>query len=110
MGLRGETLFFIQGNTHEGMKWNIVDEARGFPIDITGTTITVLVQSVDTSTTIINRLATIITATDGTCKLVPVATEMDIPGNYKVQLHILFTDATEIFIQNMFITIISVLS
>ena len=110
MVLGGKTLTFVQGNTHEGMKWTIVDEERGFPIDITGATITVLIQSVDTSTTIINRVATIIVPEDGTCKLVPVAGEMDTPGNYKVQLHILFTDTTEVYIQNMFITIISALS
>jgi len=110
MVLGGKTLTFIQGNTHEGMKWTIVDEERGFPIDITGATINVLIQSVDSSTTIIDRIATIITATLGTCKLVPVNPEMDTPGNYKVQLHIVFDDTTEVYIQNMFITIISALS
>jgi len=110
MVLGGKTLTFIQGNTHEGMKWTIVDEERGFPIDITGATINVLIQSVDSSTTIIDRIATIITATLGTCKLVPLSPEMDTPGNYKVQLHIVFDDTTEVYIQNMFITIISALS
>ena len=46
----------------------------------------------------------------GTCKLVPVAGEMDTPGTYKVQLHIEFVDTTETYIQNMFITIVNVLS
>ncbi len=110
MTVAGKTLTFIQGNTHEGMKWIIVDEERGFPIDITGATLTVLVQSVDTSTTIINRLATIITAINGTCKLVPITGEMDMPGKYKVQLHIIFPDITEVYIQNMNINIISALS
>ena len=110
MVLIGGTLTFIQGNTHEGMKWSIVDEERGFAIDITGATINVLIQSVDTSTTIIDRVATIILATNGTCKLVPVVGEMDIPGNYKVQLHIVFADATEVYIQNMFINIIRALN
>jgi len=109
MVLGGETLTFVEGNTHEGMKWSIVDQERGAPIDITGATITVLIQSIDTSTTIVNRVATIIDPTLGTCKLIPVADEMDIPGNYKVQLHILFPDTTEVYVQNMLITIISVL-
>jgi len=110
MVLGGKTLTFTQGNTHEGMKWTIVDEERGFPIDITGATITCLVQSTDGSTTIINREVTIIDPAFGTCKLVPVTGEMDIPDTYKVQLHMLFTDTTEVYIQNMFITIVSVLS
>jgi len=110
MSFGGKTLTFVQGNTHEGMKWTIVDEERGFPIDITGATINVLVQSVDGSSTIINRVATTITATEGTCKLVPITGEMNIPGNYKVQLHIVFPDTTEVYVQNMFITIVSALS
>lgn len=110
MVLGGKTLTFIQGNTHEGMKWTIIDEKRGFPIDITGATINVLIQSIDTNTTIINKPATIIDATKGTCKLVPVSGEMDTPGNYKVQLHITFADSTEVYIQDMFITVIRALS
>ena len=110
MVLGGKTLAFTQGNTHEGMKWTIIDELRRFPIDITGATINVLVQSLDTSITIIDRVATIIDPADGTCKLTPVVGEMDIPGSYKAQLHIVFSDTTETYIQNMFITIISVLS
>ena len=106
----GKTLTFIEGNTHEGMKWTIVDEERGFPIDITSSTINVLIQSVDGSTTIISRVATIIDPLIGTCKLIPITGEMDTPGNYKVQLHIVFADTTEVYIQNMFITIISALS
>lgn len=110
MVLGGKTLTFIQGNTHEGMKWTIVDEVRRFPIDITGATINVIIQDVDGDPTIINREAVIIDPEFGTCKLVPIAGEMNTPGNYKVQLHISFIDATEVYIQNMFITIISVLS
>lgn len=110
MVLSGKTLTFIEGNTHEGMKWTIVDEERGFPINITGSTINVLVQSVNGTDTIINRIATIIDPTLGTCKLVPISGEMDDPGNYKVQLHIVFADTTEVYVQNMFITIVSVLS
>lgn len=110
MVLSGKTLTFTQGNTHESMKWTIVDEERGFPIDITDAIINVLVQSVNSSTTIIDRVATIITGTLGTCKLIPVSPEMDTPGNYKVQLHIVFIDTTEVFIQNMSISIISALS
>ena len=110
MVLGGKTLTFIEGNTHEGMKWTIVDEERGFPIDITGSTINVLIQGIDGTNTIIDRVATIIDPALGTCKLVPVAGEMDTPGNYKVQLYIVFTDTTEVYVQNMFITIISALS
>ncbi len=110
MSFAGKTLTFIQGNTHEGMKWTILDEERGFPIDITGATINVLVQSVDGALTIINRVADIIDPTLGTCKLVPISTEMGTAGNFKVQLQIIFSDATEVFIQDMFINIISVLS
>jgi hypothetical protein len=110
MVLGGKTLTFVEGNTHEGMKWTILDEERGFPIDITGATITCLIQTVDGNTTIIDRTVTIIDPLIGTCKLVPVAGEMDTPGNYKVQLHILFADTTEVYVQNMFITIISALS
>ena len=106
----GKTLIFIQGNTHEGMKWTIVDDKRGFPIDITGATINVLVQNVDGGITIIDRVATIIDPLLGTCNLVPITPEMNTPGNYKVQLHIVFVDTTEVYIQNMFINIISVLS
>ena len=109
MVLSGKTLTFIEGNTHEGMHWTIVDEARGFPIDITDATINVLIQGVlETTDTIINRAATIIDPTLGTCKLVPIAGEMDIPGNYKVQLHIVFADATEVYLQKMSLNIISV--
>ena len=109
MVLSGKTLTFIEGNTHEGMHWTIVDEARGFPIDITDATINVLIQGVDETDTIINREATIIDPTLGTCKLVPIAGEMDVPGNYKVQLHIVFTDTTEVYLQKMSLNIISVL-
>lgn len=110
MVLSGKTLTFTQGNTHEGMEWTVVDEKRGFPIDIAGATLNVLIQSLDASTTIINRTATIIDPAFGTCILTPIIGEMDIPGNYKVQLHIIFEDATEVYMQNMFISIISVLS
>lgn len=110
MVLGGKTLTFVEGNTHEGMHWIIVDEARGFPIDITSATINVLIQGVDETNTIINRIATIIDPTLGTCNLIPVTGEMDIPGNYKVQLHIIFADTTEAYIQKMSINIISVLA
>ena len=106
----GKTLFFSEGNTHEGMKWTIIDEKWSFPIDITDATITCLAQSLDGSLTIINREVVPIDPTLGTCKLVPVAGEMDTPGTYKVQLHIEFVDTTETYIQNMFITIVNVLS
>lgn len=110
MVLGGKTISFVQGNTHEGMKWTIVDQKKGFVIDITGATLNVLVQSVDTSITIIDRVATIIDPMLGTSRLIPIAGEMDIPGNYKVQLHIVFSDLTEIYIQNMYVIIISALS
>ncbi len=109
MVLSGKTLTFIEGNTHEGMHWTIVDQARGFPIDITGATITVLIQDVNETDTIINRVANPIDPILGTCKLTPVAGEMDIPGSYKVQLHIVFADTTEVYIQKMSLNIISVL-
>lgn len=111
MVLSGKTLTFIEGNTHEGMKWTILDDERGFPIDITGATVNVLVQSVDGDTTIIEREATITDATAGECELIPNSGEMDIPGNYKVQLHVVFADTTELYIQrDMNIVIVSVLS
>jgi hypothetical protein len=109
MVLSGKTLTFVEGNTHEGMHWTIIDEARGFPIDLTGATINVFIQGVDESNTIIDRVATIIDPTLGTCKLTPVVGEMDIPGNYKVQLHIVFADTTEVYLQKMSLNIISVL-
>ncbi len=109
MVLSGKTLTFIEGNTHEGMHWTIVDEARGFPIDITGATINVFIQGVLETDTIINRVATIIDPTLGTCNLIPTAGEMDVPGSYKVQLHIVFADATEVYLQKMSLNIISVL-
>ncbi len=104
----GKTLTFIQGNTHEGMKWTIIDKATRLPVDITGATVAVLIQSIDGSTTIINRNATQITPTAGTCKLVPLVTEMDIIGEYIVQLTVTFPDTTIGIIQDMYIKINSV--
>jgi hypothetical protein len=87
------------------MKWTIIDKATRLPIDLTGSTIAVLVQSIDETTTIINRNATIIDATAGTCKLVPQTGEMDTAGDYAVQLTITFSDGTIGYIGDMFLIV-----
>lgn len=111
MVLSGKTLTFIQGNTHEGMKWTLKDEESGVRVPLTGATVNVLVQSVDGETTIIDRTASITDAEAGECELIPIDGEMDKPGNYKVQLHIVFSDDTELYIQkDMNIVIISSLN
>lgn len=110
MDYRGKTLTFQQYNTHEAMKWTIVDEERGSPINLTAATITCIIQSVDETSTIIDQEVEYIDRVIGEIKLVPTTGDFDTPGLYKVQLKIVYGDTTIAYIQDMFISIISVLS
>lgn len=110
MVLKNKTLIFEEGNSHEGMKWTIIDQSTRIPIDLTGASVEVLVKTIDEQKTIINRSATILDATAGTCELIPTSAEMDTPGQYKVQLKITFADTTVAYLQGMNIIIRAVLS
>lgn len=106
MATGGKTLTFNQYNTHEAMKWTIIDKKTRLPIDLTGASINVLVKDLTETTTIIDSTATIISpATNGQCSYQPVTGEMDISGSYKVQLTVTFADTTKSIIRNMFIKI-----
>lgn len=103
-----QTLIFAQGQTREGMKWTIIDTKINRPVDLTGSTVNLLVfDAVDRSTVIVQNTADLlIPETNGQCQYFFGTGESDRVGTYEVELNpINFADGSVGILDDMQIVI-----
>lgn len=87
-------LTYIQGNTKEGFHFVVDDQNTGDPVDLTNSTVTISAYQKIQNTVLFEGICTITDAVNGECEYVPVEGDMDIPGEYLVDLKIDFPDNT----------------
>lgn len=108
-----KTLIFAQGQTREGMKWKLTEVDNNAPVDLTDSTINILVFDANDRVTVIignpdnpKAAEILLPATLGEAQYIFVSPETDRAGTYEVELNpINFSDGSVGILDDMRIVI-----
>lgn len=86
---------FIQGNTREGLDFEVTDEENNdAAIDLTDSTVKFRTSNPKLDSLLFEKTCTLTDPTNGKCRYTPNSGDMDTIGDYVGELEITFADST----------------